>query len=206
MNTIGSVIEASARLPAAPPERVQPDDALRQRDIPQWFVAIIGAGVGRLFTVRFQYGSPASNPSDAVATTETWIVTLWAARPWDQCRDEPRIRTAFLQLRLGTRWPVPRDFLDALPPIPRPKQAPKITSPTAEATARRYIGEIAALLGAGLAQSAEATRLARESNAARAAQLSAERCKLETELAAARRARTTASGGGQPALPTIPGE
>lgn len=153
---------------------------------PLWFARAIGAGMAGLLQLRFPYGSPAGDRDGTAATTMVWINTLWPGRKWDPPRDEPRIAEAFLRLRHGTRWPVPRDFLDALPPIPKPKPAQRLSSAAADAAARHYLDEIAARLGSGLVKSAEAT-------AARARQIEAEKRRLEAELAAQRLAREVAA-------------
>lgn len=49
-------------------------------------------------------------------TAMAWAEALTAERAWDQQRDTPRIRSAFITLAATRRhWPAPRDFLDALP-------------------------------------------------------------------------------------------
>lgn len=50
-------------------------------------------------------------------TAKVWVETLADRFTWDQQRDTPRIRRAFVILA-GTRrnWPLPQDFMDALPP------------------------------------------------------------------------------------------
>lgn len=45
-----------------------------------------------------------------------WLESLCDGRAWDQQRDTPRIRAAFLALAKGRRtWPAPVDFIEAMP-------------------------------------------------------------------------------------------
>lgn len=50
-------------------------------------------------------------------TAKVWVETLADRFDWSRERDAPRIRRAFVVLA-GTRrnWPLPQDFMDALPP------------------------------------------------------------------------------------------
>lgn len=47
-----------------------------------------------------------------------WSEVLTTGRHWDETRDAPRIRQAFVTLA-GTRrtWPAPADFLEAIPKV-----------------------------------------------------------------------------------------
>lgn len=57
-------------------------------------------------------------PAEAVidGTVLAWHEAITVGRSWEQARDTPRIRAAFVTLA-NTResWPAPRHFLDALP-------------------------------------------------------------------------------------------
>ena len=49
-------------------------------------------------------------------TLQAWIEALTENRKWDETRDAPRIRRAFIVLALARRqWPAIPDFLEALP-------------------------------------------------------------------------------------------
>lgn len=51
-------------------------------------------------------------------TVAAWVEALTAGRLWDEGRDTPRIRAAFLNLmRNAKHWPSPADFREALPAI-----------------------------------------------------------------------------------------
>lgn len=51
-------------------------------------------------------------------TVLAWREAITAGRDWDEQRDAPRIRQAFVTLATAREtWPAPRHFLDALPRI-----------------------------------------------------------------------------------------
>lgn len=55
-------------------------------------------------------------------TLPAWVEAVTDGRVFDEERDAPRFQAAFRTLqRTCTQWPNPRQFLDALPPIPAPK-------------------------------------------------------------------------------------
>jgi hypothetical protein len=50
------------------------------------------------------------------ATAQTWIDALELGRAWDEARDTPRFRAAFLILcRDAERWPQPKELIAAMP-------------------------------------------------------------------------------------------
>ncbi len=63
-------------------------------------------------------------------TVAIWREALTVNRVWDQGRDTPRIRKAFLTLASSRRsWPAPPDLIEALPKsdqarLPRPTDIP----------------------------------------------------------------------------------
>ncbi len=53
-------------------------------------------------------------------TAATWLEALTQAKSWNQERDMPRIRQAFITLAATcTHWPQPKLLIDALPELPR---------------------------------------------------------------------------------------
>lgn len=51
-----------------------------------------------------------------VGTAAAWAEALTADRAWDQVRDTPRVRSAFVTLaKTCRRWPAPVEFTEALP-------------------------------------------------------------------------------------------
>lgn len=79
-----------------------------------------------------------------------WIEVLENGRQWDQSRDVPRFRQAFVKLaETREQWPQPKHFLEALP---RVEQA-AVTHATQEATpeqAAAALARIRAILGTPL--------------------------------------------------------
>jgi hypothetical protein len=113
MNTATNDIpdwKGSAELAPAP---------VRQRFAPAWLMNEIADGLSALVALRLD-GGPAHD--SAVMTAKTWAVAFMAQpRLWDCQRDAPRVRAAFATLAgQVTRWPTPRQLLDALPPVPPP--------------------------------------------------------------------------------------
>jgi len=70
-------------------------------------------------------------------TILAWHEAITAGRAWDQDRDTPRIRQAFVTLaRTRREWPAPADFLEAVPRYtPEVKALPKSASDPARAAA-----------------------------------------------------------------------
>lgn len=66
-----------------------------------------------------------------------WAEAITAGRLWDQDRDTPRIREAFVTLaRTRRQWPAPADFLDAVPRIHAELKAlPRVASDPARMAA-----------------------------------------------------------------------
>lgn len=51
-----------------------------------------------------------------VGTAAAWTEALTADRSWDESRDAPRVRSAFVTLaKTCRRWPAPVEFTEALP-------------------------------------------------------------------------------------------
>lgn len=66
-----------------------------------------------------------------------WLEAITSGRSWDQDRDTPRIREAFVTLaRIRRQWPAPVDFLDAVPRIRvELKALPRVASDPAKIAA-----------------------------------------------------------------------
>jgi hypothetical protein len=76
----------------------------------------------RLVTLGLE-GQPAAEVIPA--TVKVWAETICRNRVFDRVTDDVRIREAFRVLaETCRRWPVPRDFIDALP---RPTNVTSIT-------------------------------------------------------------------------------
>lgn len=81
---------------------------------PNWFGDAVAAGLQRLVALRLP-GTPAADMLQA--TAKVWIGAL-LSRPidWQEARDLPRIRQAFLTLTATMdHWPSPSEFMAAFP-------------------------------------------------------------------------------------------
>lgn len=79
-------------------------------------------------------------------TLLAWHEVVSYGRRFERERDEPRIANAF-RILAGRcrRWPVPAEFLDALPRIEHPRHAtPRLESANARQAGAVAIGKIAA--------------------------------------------------------------
>jgi len=77
-------------------------------------------------------------------TVPTWINTLTTGRQFEEDRDAPRFRAAFVTLAGTCRaWPVPRDFLEALPRIETVQQPKAIDGPHSREVGMRTLAELA---------------------------------------------------------------
>jgi len=82
-------------------------------------------------------------------TVATWFETLTHGRKFDRERDAWRFRAAFIALAGRQRtWPVPRDLIDALPPIREPQAidvSRRLTSADADKVAQGEMEKIGKL-------------------------------------------------------------
>jgi hypothetical protein len=84
---------------------------------PEWLKKSVIKGLQGMLMLRLQ-GSPSGDTIESLANA--WLAVL-ASLPhtWDQARDEPRIRRAFLTMAANCeRWPAPKNFIASLPPVP----------------------------------------------------------------------------------------
>jgi hypothetical protein len=84
--------------------------------IENWFKSSIIKGLQGLLMLRLQ-GAPADDTIESLA--QAWIAVLSSMpHTWQQDRDQPRIQRAFLTIAANSdRWPAPKNFIEALPPI-----------------------------------------------------------------------------------------
>ena len=80
-----------------------------------WILDEIATGLQKLYLLSLDH-TPAA---DLLAgTAQAWHEAITANRSYDEARDAPRFRAAFLRLaQTCTSWPAPRHFLDALPRV-----------------------------------------------------------------------------------------
>lgn len=80
-----------------------------------WLLREIATGLQKLSLLSLDR-APAAEL--LVGTAQAWHEALTEGRAWDEERDTPRVREAFVTLaRTREQWPVPRHFLDALPRV-----------------------------------------------------------------------------------------
>lgn len=114
---------------------------------PDWLRKAISEGLQALFVLRLK-GAPSHDTAKAVASAWTTVI---ASRPiaWDEQRDRPRIRQAFIELAATCdHWPAPAALLRALPPT-APLTVRQLPAPTsrgmpleARAALDRFLGRI----------------------------------------------------------------
>ena len=80
-------------------------------------------------------------------TAQAWHEAITADRAYDEARDAPRFRAAFLTLaQTRTNWPAPRHFLDALPRVERAALGYEV-KPASREEAAAAIARCRAMLG-----------------------------------------------------------
>lgn len=108
---------------------------------PDWLIRELRDGLRKLVSLSLE-----STPSaDLIgATLLTWAETITRGRTFEPERDAPRFRAAFLTLASRCRrWPVPADFLDALPKLEPTRYALRLDDEAHRATGMRHIAAIA---------------------------------------------------------------
>lgn len=80
----------------------------------EWLLLEIATGLQKLSTLSLDR-TPAAEI--LVGTAGTWLEVLTFDRVWDEARDAPRVRAAFITLaRTREAWPAPKLLIEALPP------------------------------------------------------------------------------------------
>jgi hypothetical protein len=91
-----------------------------------------------------------SPPLDILSrgTLPAWVEAISTGRAFDEQRDVPRFRAAFTTLQVRcTRWPAPREFIDALPHLEGEPRNKRIDSDSSRQVGMRAIKEISKSLG-----------------------------------------------------------
>jgi hypothetical protein len=89
-----------------------------------WLEQAVAVGLAKLAALQLP-GTPIDAPS-AAACRAVWVEAIADGRVWLRERDAPRIEAAFLTLaKTCERWPVPAQFLRALPSVPQPAALPE---------------------------------------------------------------------------------
>ena len=109
-----------------------------------WINDTLRHGLVKLLSLRLN-GCP---PDDMVElTARTWLEAVLDGSEWDEHRDEPRMRAAFVTLaKTRDSWPAPKHFLDAIPAVEQQAigYERKPASPEVRAAAAAKVKEILA--------------------------------------------------------------
>lgn len=109
-----------------------------------WLQIEVITGLQKLLCLSLE-GQPAAETIPGTAAA--WLEVLTNGRVYDEARDAPRIREAFVLLASRCRrWPVPADFLEAMPKITLPSGL-KLAHVASEETRVRNMTKISELLG-----------------------------------------------------------
>lgn len=110
-----------------------------------WLEKEIVRGLQALFILNLDF-TPSADTIKAAGNV--WIGTMCSLpHTWQEDRDKPRIQAAFRNLAAtSTRWPVPKNFIDAMPPLP---DLNKLTAPTTHhsAESKRMVKDLLTRLG-----------------------------------------------------------
>ncbi len=113
-----------------------------------WIVREISSGLQKLILLSLER-SPALDVLSR-GTLPAWVEAITEGRAFDEQRDAPRFKAAFRTLQgRCTSWPAPREFLEAMPPLPGAPRTKRLDSDHARACGMRAIAEINAMLGIG---------------------------------------------------------
>jgi hypothetical protein len=112
----------------------------------EWLNNAILKGFQGLLMLRLQ-GAPAQDTVQH--TLNAWLAVLVSLpHTWDQERDQPRIRKAFVTLGANCdRWPAPKNFLDAMPAPPEQKKLPEPQSRYTPESRRMVAGLLSKMKG-----------------------------------------------------------
>ncbi|MCW5223495.1 hypothetical protein D5041_07760 [Verminephrobacter aporrectodeae subsp. tuberculatae] len=92
---------------------------------PRWLEVRVIEGLQTLLTLRLR-NAPAADTIEAVM--EVWLAVFMSRSVrWEEARDAPRIRGAFLSIAGSVDfWPAPAQVFAAMPP---PPELPRLTAP-----------------------------------------------------------------------------
>lgn len=113
---------------------------------PDWITREISSGLQKLILLSLDRSPPLDVLSGG--TLPAWAEAISKGRAFNEQRDTPRFKTAFLTLQVRcTRWPAPRDFIDALPRLEGEPRNKRVDSDSSRRAGMQAIREIAKLLG-----------------------------------------------------------
>jgi hypothetical protein len=113
----------------------------------EWIKGEILSGFQKLITLSLEH-PPAAEVLPG--TVLAWLEAITAGRVFDQDRDAPRFRAAFLALATRCRrWPVPADFLEALPSPQAARPTLRLIDEHSRQRGRAHLADIAKQLNIG---------------------------------------------------------
>lgn len=116
--------------------------------VPTWITREISSGLQKLVLLSLER-TPAMDVISR-GTLPAWAEAITYGREFDEERDAPRFRAAFVRLQATcTHWPAPRDFIDALPGPKSVVQSKRIGSDAARDVGMRSIRKIYEMLELG---------------------------------------------------------
>jgi hypothetical protein len=112
---------------------------------PDWILYEISQGLTRLAMLSLDR-TPAMDVIQGTAMA--WREAIIEGREWQQERDRTRFQVAF-RILAGrcTQWPAPREFLDALPAIPKPEEVTRIEHEERRLRGLEHLREIGNSMG-----------------------------------------------------------
>lgn len=112
---------------------------------PDWILHEIAQGLTRLTTLSLDR-TPAMDVIHGTAMA--WHEAITEGRQFDQQRDRERFRSAFRTLAATcTQWPAPRQFLEALPPLPKPAEVQRLEHEERRLRGLEHLADIAKNMG-----------------------------------------------------------
>ena len=116
----------------------------------KWLRTEVLTGLQKLLCLRLE-GCPSEDMIEG--TLAAWCEALEYAKTWDQQRDVPRIREAFVRLaRTAKRWPSLAELIEVMPridPAPVVPRERRLSNDSICENGLKHIDEINAKLGIG---------------------------------------------------------
>lgn len=111
-----------------------------------WITREISSGLQKLVLLNLDR-APAYDVLSR-GTLPAWIEAITVGRVLDEDRDAPRLREAFRRLMANcTRWPTPRELLDAMPSLPGPPPVARLDSDDNKRRGMQALADIAKRMG-----------------------------------------------------------
>jgi hypothetical protein len=111
-----------------------------------WITREISSGLQKLVLLNLDH-APAYDVLSR-GTLPAWVEAITTGRALVEKRDAPRLREAFRRLMATcTRWPTPRELLDAMPALPGPPPVARLDSDDGRRRGMEALAAIAKRMG-----------------------------------------------------------